>query len=104
MVKVQLMPLYDKIVVEIDDKQDIQSATGLTYTKDMSLSKNTTMAGKVVSVGQGRLMANGEIVPLIVKVGDKVIYSKMQGENYNDGEKDYTVLSESCILAVIKEG
>ena len=67
MVKVQLMPLYDKIVVEIDDKQDIQSATGLTYTKDMSLSKNTTMAGKVVSVGCGRLMADGTLVPLIIR-------------------------------------
>lgn len=102
MVKVQLMPLYDKIVVEIDDKQDIKSETGLTYTKDMSISKNTIMAGRVTEVGCGRLMADGNIVPLIVKVGDKVIYSKMQGENYNDGEKDYTILSESCILAILK--
>lgn len=101
--KVQLMPLYDKIVVEIDDKQDIKSATGLTYTKDMSISHNTTMIGKVVAVGNGRLMADGTLIPLVVNVGDKIIYSKMQGENYNDGEKDYTILSESCILSILKE-
>ncbi len=101
--KVQLMPLYDKIVVEIDDKQDIKSATGLTYTKDMSISKNTTMVGKVVAVGDGRLLQDGTIIPLVVKVGDRVVYSKMQGENYNDGEKDYTILSESCIIAILKE-
>lgn len=101
--KVQLMPLYDKIVVEIDDKQDIKSATGLTYTKDMSISKNTTMVGKVAAVGDGRLLQDGTIIPLVVKVGDRVVYSKMQGENYNDGEKDYTILSESCIIAILKE-
>ena len=101
--KVQLMPLYDKIVVEIDDKQDIKSATGLTYTKDMSISKNTTMVGKVVAVGDSRLLQYGTIIPLVVKVGDRVVYSKMQGENYNDGEKDYTILSESCIIAILKE-
>ena len=101
--KVQLMPLDDKIVEEIDDKQDIKSATGLTYTKDMSISKNTTMVGKVVAVGDGRLLQDGTIIPLVVKVGDRVVYSKMQGENYNDGEKDYTILSESCIIAILKE-
>jgi len=100
--KMHLMPLYDKIVVEIDDKQNMQSETGLTYTRDMSLGSNTIMAGKVVAVGNGRLMSNGEIVPLIVTIGDRVLYSKMQGENYNDGIKDYTILSESCILAIEK--
>lgn len=100
--KMHLMPLYDKIVVEIDDKQNMQSETGLTYTRDMSLGSNTIMAGKVVAVGNGRLMSNGEIVPLIVAIGDRVLYSKMQGENYNDGIKDYTILSESCILAIEK--
>lgn len=99
----QLIPLYDKIVIEIDNKQNIKSATGLTYTKDMSISSNTTLVGRVVAVGDGRLMQNGEIVPLKVNVGDRVIYSKMQGESYNDGEKDYTILSESCILAIEKE-
>ena len=49
--KMHLMPLYDKIVVEIDDKQNMQSETGLTYTRDMSLGSNTIMAGKVVAVG-----------------------------------------------------
>ena len=101
--KVQLIPLYDKIVIEIDNKQDIKSATGLTYTKDMSISSNTTLVGKVVAVGDGRLMENGDIVPLKVNVGDRVIYSKMQGESYNDGENDYTILSEGCILAIEKE-
>ena len=97
-----LKPLYEKIVIEIDDKQEIKSATGLSYTKNMSISANSTMIGKVVAVGEGRLLSDGTIVPLKVKVGDKVVFYKMQGDNYNDGSKDYTIISESMILLVLE--
>lgn len=97
-----LKPLYEKIVIEIDDKQEIKSATGLSYTKNMSISANSTMIGNVVAVGEGRLLSDGTIVPLKVKVGDKVVFSKMQGDNYNDGSKDYTIISESMILLVLE--
>lgn len=98
-----LKPLYDKIVLEIADKQELKSETGLVYTKNMSIANNTTMVGIVVAVGEGKMLANGEIVPLKVNIGDKVIFSKIQGESYNDGTKDYTILSESCIIAIIEE-
>lgn len=98
-----LKPLYEKIVVKMESKQQVASETGLTYIKDLSLSKNTTITGKVVAVGQGRLLVDGSLRPLLVNVGDKVLYSKMQGESYNDGKDDYTILSESNILAVLDE-
>ena len=97
-----LKPLYEKIVVELNDKQEITSSSGLSYTKNMSLSSNSTMVGTVVAVGEGRLLSDGNIVPLKVKVGDKVVFSKMQGDNYNDGNKDYTILSESMILLILE--
>ena len=97
-----LKPLYEKIAIEIDDKQEIKSETGLSYTKNMSISANSTMIGKVVAVGEGRLLSNGEIVPLKVKVGDRVVFSKLQGDNYNDGSKDYTIISESMILLILE--
>ena len=99
----QLQPLYDKIVVEIADKQEMVSATGLTYTKNMSVANNTTMTGIVVATGEGRLLADGNIVPMKVKVGDKIVYSKMQGESFNDGSQDYTILSEAHVLMILKE-
>lgn len=97
-----LKPLYEKIVVELNDKQEIRSATGLSYTKNMSISANSTMIGTVVATGEGRLLSDGTIIPLKVKVGDKVVFSKMQGDNYNDGNKDYTILSESMILLILE--
>ena len=97
-----LKPLYEKIVIEIDDKQEIKSATGLSYTKNMSISANSTMVGKVVAVGEGRLLNDGTIISMKVKVGDKIVFSKMQGDNYNDGNKDYTILSESMVLLILE--
>lgn len=99
----KLKPLYERIAVIIEDKQEVVSKTGLTYTKNMSISANTTMTARVVAVGEGRLMADGTIVPLKVKVGDKILYSKMQGESYNDGTDDYVLLAEQNVIAVLEE-
>lgn len=97
-----LKPLYEKIVIELEDKQEITSSAGLSYTKNMSISANSTMVGKVVAVGEGRLLNDGTIISMKVKVGDKIVFSKMQGDNYNDGNKDYTILSESMVLLILE--
>lgn len=99
----KLKPLYEKIAVIIDDKQEMKSASGLTYTKNMGTSAYTTLVGRVVAVGNGRLLADGNIVPMTVKVGDKVLFSKMQGESWNDGKDEYVLLSEQCIIAILEE-
>lgn len=98
-----LKPIYDRIVLKMLDIQEVKSSAGLVYQKDMSQSKYTTLVGEVVAVGEGRLLSDGTIKPLIVKVGDKVIVSKHQGESYNDGTDDYTILSESAVLSIIEE-
>lgn len=98
----QLIPLYEKVVILMKDKQEIKSTAGIVLQKDMSQMNTTTMIGEVVAVGEGRLLANGDIRPLTVEVGDEVLFTKMTGESYNDGEHDYTILSESNILAITK--
>lgn len=97
-----MKPIYDKIVLKMMDIQEVHSETGLVYQKDMSQSSNSTLVAEVVAVGQGRLLADGTVLPLLVKVGDKVIISKHQGESYNDGKQDYTIVSESHILSIIE--
>ena len=87
----------------IESKQELTSKSGLTYVKDMSVSNNTTLVGRVVAVGEGRLLANGTIIPLKVKVGNRVVFPKIQGESYNDGINEYVILSESSIIAILGE-
>lgn len=98
-----LMPLYEKIVIKMPSAQELKSEAGLTFTRDLSKNVNTTLEGEVVAVGNGRLLADGNIVPMTVKVGDKIVFSKMQGESYNDGKNEYTILSEANVLAIVKE-
>lgn len=97
-----LKPIYDRIVLKMQDIQEVKSNAGLVYQKDMSQSKYTTLVGEVIAVGEGRLLADGTLKPLLVKVGDKVIVSKHQGESYNDGTNDYTILSESAVLSILE--
>ena len=98
----QLIPLYEKVVILMKDKQEIKSAGGIVLQKDMSQLNTTTMLGEVVAVGEGRLLSDGNVKPLLVKVGDEVLFTKMTGESYNDGENDYTIVSESSILGITK--
>lgn len=99
----QFNPIYDKVIVKIDNIQEIKSDSGLTVTLDMGKSTNTVCKGDVIAVGEGRLLSNGSIVPLKVHVGDKVLYPKMQGECITQPDGDYCILSESSILCVVEE-
>lgn len=98
----KLEPLYDKIIVELQNIQEIKSGSGLVLTKNMSISANTTMKGTVVACGEGRLLTNGSVLPLKVKVGDDVIITKLSGESYEEDGKEYTIISESSVLAICK--
>jgi len=98
-----LKPIYDKIVVKMKNTQEIHSETGLVYQKDMSQTSNTTLVAEIVAVGDGRLLSDGSIVPLKVKVGDNIVISKHQGESFSDGKNEYTILSESHVLSIIED-
>ena len=92
-------PLYDKIIIELQSKQEVTTESGFRFTQDMSSNKYTVLEGTVVACGDGRLLQDGTILPIKVKVGDSVKFSKMQGESFVDGEKEYTIISETNILA-----
>lgn len=96
----KLVPLYDRVIVkpfEVESK----SEGGIVLTGSAA-DKSTR--GKVLAVGNGRILDNGATAPLSVKVGDTVIYNEGYGTKKEriDGE-DVLILSESDILAVVSE-
>lgn len=96
-----LRTLYEKILVQIPTKQETTTKNGLVFQTDMSNNSNRVMEGTVKSVGEGRLLEDGTILPLKVKVDDKVLFTKMSGEEYTDEDGvTYIILSESNILAI----
>lgn len=96
----KLVPLYDRVIVrpfEVETK----SEGGIVLTG--SATEKSTR-GKVLAVGNGRILDNGTIAPMSVKVGDTVIYNEGYGTKKEriDGD-DVIILSESDILAVVND-
>ena len=92
-----LKPLGDKVVVEVLDAEE-KTASGI-YLPDSA--KKKPQEGTVVATGNGRVLDNGERNSLSVKVGDKVLFSKYGGNEVSIEGKDYTILDEDQIYAVI---
>ena len=93
--KVDFKPLGNRVVVE-PLEGDEQVSAGCIYIPDTA--KEKPQEGTVVAVGPGRVTDDGKNVPMELKVGDVVIYSKYAGTEYKQGETEYLVLREDDIL------
>lgn len=92
-----LKPLGDRVVIEVVEQEET-TASGIVLP---DTAKEKPQEGKVLAVGSGRI-ENGERVPLEVKEGDKVIYSKYAGTEVKVDDKELLVLRESDILAIVE--
>ena len=87
--------LSNRVVIEPDDEQDQVSPGGI-YIPDTA--KEKPQEGQIIAVGPGKLDENGKRIPMEVKVGDRVIYSKYAGTEYKQGTTEYLVVREEDIL------
>ena len=97
--KVVLKPLEDRIVVEPLEAEQV-TASGLVIP---DTAKEKPQEGKVLAVGPGRFDDKGVRVPVDVKVGDVVLYSKYGGTEVKYSGEEYLVLSARDVLAVIEK-
>ena len=94
---IKLTPLEDKIIVKQAEAQT-QTASGL-YIPDNA--KEKPQQGEVLAVGPGRRDDKGERIPMDVKVGDKVLYSKYGGTEVHYEGEDYLIVGAHDILAIL---
>jgi chaperonin GroES len=94
----KLQPLEDRIVVQANEG-DQTTASGLVIP---DTAKEKPQEGSVIAVGPGRF-EDGTRVPLDVKVGDKVIYSKYGGTEVKVDGEEYLILSARDVLATLKK-
>ena len=93
---VSLQPLEDRIVVKPGEGEET-TASGLVIP---DTAKEKPQEGEVIAAGPGRF-EDGTRVPLDVKVGDTVIYSKYGGTEVKLGGEDYLILSARDVLAIV---
>ena len=90
-----IKPLGDRVLIEVVDEE--MQKQGTLYIPDTA--KEKPQEGKVVAVGNGRY-EDGKLVPLDVKVGDKVLYGKYSGTEIKHENKEYLIVRESDHLMV----
>lgn len=95
---VSIKPLEDRIVVRPVAAEQV-TASGLVIP---DTAQERPQEAEVVAIGPGRIDDNGNRVPLDVKVGDKVIFSKYGGTELKYGGEELLVLSARDVLAIVE--
>ena len=93
----KLKPLGERVVVQAVEREEI-TRSGLVLP---DTAKEKPQEGKVIAVGPGKLLEGGKIVPLDIKEGDRIIFSKYSGTEFKLDGEEYLILSERDILAVV---
>lgn len=95
----KLQPLFNNVIVKpLKNEEVTKSGIVLPDTMD----KEKPEKGEVVAIGSGRVLDNGEISKMSVKVGDRVMFKKYSPDEVKVDGEDYLVLSESDIIAIIE--
>ncbi|MBM4054956.1 MAG: co-chaperone GroES [Planctomycetes bacterium] len=92
-----IKPLDDRVVIEpMEAEQKTKGGIVLPET-----AKEKPIKGKVIAVGEGKLLENGKRAELLVRVGDLVLYGKYAGTEVAVDGKEYLIMRESDILAKV---
>lgn len=97
-----IMPLGDRVLIKRADESDSEKSGKFGIIIPDTVSKEKPEQGKVVAVGEGRHDKSGSIIPMMVKIGDIVIFSKYSYDEVKSGGEEYIMVKEENILAIIK--
>lgn len=92
----KLTPIGDRVVVKPEPEEQ-KTKSGIVLPDS---AKEKPSEGTIVAVGTGRTLDNGQRIPIEVKIGDRVIYSKYGGTEVKVETEDYVILAERDILAI----
>jgi chaperonin GroES len=96
---IKLQPLGDRVVVQREESLE-KTAGGIVLPDS---AKDKPARGRVVSVGQGKVLDDGSRSELQVKVGDRVVFSSYAGESFKVADEELLLMREDEILAIIEE-
>ena len=95
----ELRPLYDRVLIErIEEKEQVKGGIIIPDS-----AKEKPQQGLVVAVGKGKRLEDGKLVPPDVKTGDRILFGKYSGSDINIENKEYLILREDEILAVLEK-
>lgn len=93
----KIRPLYDRIVVKrIEEKETVLGGIIIPDT-----AKEKPQEGEVMAVGKGKRLDDGKLVPLDVKVGDRILFGKYSGNDIKIDAEEYMIMREDEVLGVL---
>ncbi len=95
----KIRPLHDRVVVRRED-EETKSSGGIVLPGSATEKPSR---GEVIATGPGKLLDNGEVRPLDLKVGDKVVFGQYGGNTVKIEGDEYLILGESEIFGVIED-
>jgi len=98
--KKQIIPIGDRVLVKPLEDKGKKTEAGIIIPD--TVDKERPEMGKVIAVGEGKTTDEGKVIPLKVKVGNTILFSKYGPDEVKINDEEYLILSESNILAVIK--
>jgi chaperonin GroES len=96
--KVNIRPLHDRVIVRRLE-EETKSPGGIVIP---DTAKEKPIQGEVVAVGKGKILESGEVRPLDVKPGDRVLFGKYSGTEVKIGAEELLVMREEDIMGVIE--
>lgn len=93
----KIRPLHDRVIVQREEEE--RKSAGGILIPDTATEK--PVRGKVLAVGNGKILENGEVRKLDVKVGDRILFGKYSGTEVKVDGEDVLVMREEDILGVI---
>lgn len=94
----KIRPLGDRVIVKRDEEAEQKSAGGIIIP---DTAKEKPQRGTVIAVGNGALNEKGDRIPMEVKVGDQVLFSKYAGNEVKIDSDEYLIIKENEILGII---
>jgi chaperonin GroES len=94
----KIRPLHDRVIVKREEEE--RKSPGFILIPDTATEK--PIFGKVIAVGKGKILENGEIRPLDLKVGDKILFGKYSGTEVKMDGDELVVMREEDVMAVVE--
>ena len=99
MAKLKLKPLGSRLIVKPIEEDEV-TKTGIILPD--TADKEKPIRGKVIAIGPGKILENGQREAIDLKVGDKVLFEKYGSDEYKIGEEEFLVVEYDKVVAVIK--
>ncbi len=96
----KVSPLFDNVLIE-PMKQEEKTSSGILLPQ--TADKERPETGKVIAVGKGKKNKDGNLIPMVVKPGDKVLFTKYGPNEIKVNNKEYLIARQDDILAIVED-